>query len=71
MHHPPAKDGSAKDAAVTSDATVSHSDVSQAPDDILAYWTPERMAGAKPREVRLPEPDGGPDTEPEADAGTE
>jgi hypothetical protein len=76
MHHPPAKDwsakdGSAKDGAVTNDAAVSHSDISQAPEDILAYWTPERMAGAKPREVRLPEPDRGPDTEPEADAGTE
>jgi hypothetical protein len=71
MHHPPAKDGSADDGAVTDDATVSHCDISQAPEDILAYWTPERMAGAKPREMRLPEPDGGPDAEPEADAGTE
>lgn len=76
MHHPPAKDGSAKDrsaedGSVAGDATVSHSDISQAPEEIIAYWTPERMAGAKPREVRLPEPDGGTDAEPEADAGTE
>jgi hypothetical protein len=50
---------------------VSHSDVSQAPEEIIAYWTPERMAGAKPREVRLPGPGGSPDAEPGADAGTE
>lgn len=47
------------------DDAVSHSDVSQAPEDILAYWTPERMAEAKPREVRLPEPEA--EAEPEAE----
>ena len=44
---------------------VSHSDISQAPEDIIAYWTPERMAEAKPREVRLPEPAAEPEAEPE------
>jgi hypothetical protein len=44
---------------------VSHSDVSQTPEEVLAYWTPERMAEAKPREIRLPEPPGEPDAEPE------
>jgi hypothetical protein len=38
------------------DEGVSHSGISQAPEDIIAYWTPERMGGAKPREGRLPEP---------------
>ncbi|MFF1384934.1 hypothetical protein ACFVWT_15350 [Arthrobacter sp. NPDC058288] len=44
---------------------MSHSDISQAPEDIIAYWTPERMAEAKPREVRLPEPETEPEAEPE------
>jgi hypothetical protein len=37
----------------------------QTPEEILAYWTPERMAGAEPREIRLPGPDEDPDKEPE------
>lgn len=36
------------------DESVSHSDVAQTPEEILAYWTPERMAEAQPREIRLP-----------------
>jgi hypothetical protein len=40
-------------AGSTDDAAVSHS-VSQAPEEILAYWTPERMAEAVPRDIRLP-----------------
>lgn len=32
---------------------MSHSDAGQTPEEILAYWTPERMARAKPREIRL------------------
>lgn len=44
---------------------MSESDVSQTPEEVLAYWTPERMARAQPREIRLPGPDGEPDTEPE------
>jgi hypothetical protein len=35
---------------------VSFAQVSQTPEEVLAYWTPERMGGAKPREGRLPEP---------------
>ncbi|WLQ05123.1 hypothetical protein [Arthrobacter oryzae] len=58
----PADDGPSGDGA------VSRSDITQAPEDIIAYWTPERMAEAKPREVRLPEPAGR--TDAEADAGT-
>ena len=49
------------------DEGVSHSDISRAPEEIIAYWTPERMAAAKPREVRLPEPAAGRDDEAEAD----
>jgi hypothetical protein len=45
---------------------VSHSSIGQAPEEIIAYWTPERMAEAKPREVRLPEPAPGPYDDPEA-----
>lgn len=48
------------------DEAVSHSDVIQTPEEALAYWTPERMAQAQPREIRLPVVDGGPGTEPEA-----
>ncbi|MEK0155507.1 hypothetical protein [Arthrobacter oryzae] len=59
----PSEDGPSGDGA------VSHSDISQAPEDIIAYWTPERMAEAKPREVRLPEPAARADAE--ADAGTD
>jgi hypothetical protein len=48
-----------------SEETVSFVDVSQTPEEVLAYWTPERMALAKPREIRLPEAAGEPDTERE------
>lgn len=44
---------------------VSHSDASQTPEEILEYWTPERMAEAKPREIRLPDPHGEPEPSPE------
>ncbi|MFE4544672.1 hypothetical protein [Arthrobacter sp. NPDC056727] len=37
-------------------AEVSHN-VSESPEEILAYWTPERMAGAVPRDIRLPDPE--------------
>ncbi|WP_255767771.1 hypothetical protein [Pseudarthrobacter sulfonivorans] len=36
--------------------SASHSTSDQTPEEILAYWTPERMAEAKPRELRIPEP---------------
>jgi hypothetical protein len=65
MHHQPT------DSQDPGEEGVSHSDISQAPEEIIAYWTPERMAEAKPREVRLPEPGGSPDPEPGADAGTD
>jgi len=35
---------------------VSHADVNQSPEEVLEYWTEERMAEAKPREIRLPQP---------------
>lgn len=41
---PPSEDG------------VSRSDLNQTREEILEYWTEERMAEAKPREVRLPKP---------------
>ena len=44
---------------------VSHAESVQTPEEILAYWTLERMAGAEPREIRLPGPDEDPDKEPE------
>jgi len=47
---------------------VSHSSTSQAAEEILAYWTPERMAEAKPREIRLEEPAASPDGDTEAAA---
>ena len=37
-------------------AEVSHN-VSQTPEEIVAYWTPERMAEAVPRDIRLPVPE--------------
>jgi hypothetical protein len=58
VQRPPTEDGS-----LPGDDAVSHSDSSQTPEEVLAYWTPERMAEAKPREIRFPEPQG--DTEPE------
>ncbi|WP_395402269.1 hypothetical protein ACHMXB_01790 [Arthrobacter sp. UC242_113] len=45
--------GNKDDPGGTGDAEVSHS-VSQAPEEILAYWSPERMAEAVPRDIRLP-----------------
>ena len=38
-----------------SQGDVSHVDLNQSPDEVLEYWTEERMAEAKPRELRLPE----------------
>ncbi|RAX44337.1 hypothetical protein DQ354_16100 [Arthrobacter sp. AQ5-06] len=38
--------------------SVSHSKSAQTHEEILEYWTKQRMADAKPRELRLPE--GGP-----------
>ena len=35
---------------------VSHVDLTQSPEEVLEYWTKERMAEAKPREIRLPKP---------------
>ncbi|UTT70669.1 hypothetical protein NMQ03_05900 [Arthrobacter sp. DNA4] len=35
---------------------VSHVDLNQSPEEVLEYWTEERMAAAKPREIQLPEP---------------
>ncbi|GGH90260.1 hypothetical protein ACFFGR_12770 [Arthrobacter liuii] len=35
---------------------VSHVDLTQSPEEVLEYWTKERMAEAKPREIKLPEP---------------
>jgi hypothetical protein len=37
---------------------VSHSHLSRTHEEILEYWTVQRMTAAKPRELRLPE--GGP-----------
>ena len=34
---------------------VSHAELGQTHEEILEYWTAERMAEAKPRELRLPE----------------
>ncbi|WP_285320129.1 hypothetical protein [Pseudarthrobacter sp. lyk4-40-TYG-27] len=39
---------------------VSHIDLEQSSEEVLEYWTEERMAEARPREVKLPEPDPGP-----------
>ena len=47
-----------KDDAGSSGEVVSHS-VSEAPEEVLAYWTPERMAEAVPRDIRLPDPEDG------------
>jgi hypothetical protein len=55
----------AKDAPPPGEDPVSSSDVSQSPEEILAYWTPERMAEATPREILLPSPGEEPDREPE------
>ena len=50
--------GNKDDAGSTDDAAVSHRST-QAPEEILAYWTPERMAEAVPRDIRLPDPEDG------------
>ena len=39
------------------DPAVSHADLTQSPEEVLEYWTEERMAAAKPREIQLPEPE--------------
>ncbi|MFD5277139.1 hypothetical protein ACFWIX_06200 [Pseudarthrobacter sp. NPDC058362] len=39
-----------------------------APEESLEYWTPERMAEAKPREIVLPDPEA-PDPEGPHPAG--
>jgi len=38
------------------DDSVTHVDLTQSPEEVLEYWTKERMAEAKPREIRFPEP---------------
>jgi hypothetical protein len=35
---------------------VTSSELNQTREEVLEYWTSERMAKAKPRELRLPEP---------------
>lgn len=40
-----------------SDGTAVSHNVGQTPEEILAYWTPERMAEAVPRDIRLPDPE--------------
>ncbi|MGO4236577.1 hypothetical protein [Pseudarthrobacter sp. YAF2] len=42
---------------------MSHVDLNQSPEEVLGYWTEERMAEAKPREIRLPKPEPGPGDE--------
>jgi hypothetical protein len=37
--------------------SVSHAELNQTHEEILEYWTKQRMAEAKPRELRLPEPE--------------
>ncbi|MDQ0802066.1 hypothetical protein [Arthrobacter sp. SLBN-112] len=39
---------------------VSHIDLDQSSEEVLEYWTEERMAESKPREIRLPKPEAGP-----------
>lgn len=47
-----------KDAS-PADGPVSHSDLNQSPEEILEYWTSERMNKARPREIRFPEQETG------------
>jgi hypothetical protein len=54
VQHPPKDTQSGQDP-------VSHADLNQTHEEILEYWTEERMAKAKPRELRLPEPGTGED----------
>jgi hypothetical protein len=42
-------------AASPGGESVSHSDLAQTHEEILEYWTVQRMADAKPRELRFPE----------------
>jgi hypothetical protein len=39
---------------------VSHADLDQTPEEILEYWTKERMEEARPRELKLPAPEPSP-----------
>ncbi|MGX1161957.1 hypothetical protein RKD54_002866 [Pseudarthrobacter sp. SLBN-100] len=48
MQQSPSEKPSGEDA-------VSHAELSQTHEEILEYWTEERMAEARPRELRLPE----------------
>lgn len=34
---------------------VSHAELNQTHEEILEYWTDQRMAEARPREIRFPE----------------
>ncbi|WP_167536975.1 hypothetical protein [Pseudarthrobacter phenanthrenivorans] len=36
--------------------SVSSAELNQTHEEILEYWTEQRMAEARPREIRLPEP---------------
>ena len=36
--------------------SVSHAELNQTHEEILEYWTDQRMAEAKPRELRLSKP---------------
>ena len=49
MQQPPREPAAGQDP-------VSHADLDQTPEEILEYWTKERMEAAQPRELRLPEP---------------
>jgi len=40
---------------------VGHVDLTQSPEEVLEYWTEERMREARPREIHLPEPATRPD----------
>lgn len=53
MQQPPKDSGQDQDG-------VSHVDLTQSREEVLEYWTKERMAEAKPREIRLPEPEAAP-----------
>ncbi|TLM73276.1 hypothetical protein [Pseudarthrobacter sp. NamB4] len=35
--------------------SVSRAELNQSPEEVLEYWTEQRMAEARPRELRLPE----------------
>ena len=61
MRQPP------KDVPAGEDS-VSHAKLNQTHEEILEYWTDQRMAEAKPRELRLPE-QGPRLKQPDADTG--